>query len=772
MKLQRIQHLRLYTIIVIVMLVVGGLVYTHRRTLIQNPLVSRIVPMFHSIRKLPDIFYSWTLFTKTNLPVYSLHLTNWDLKVLTEALPKDPFGSTSLNTVERTSSKATFTSGDYSDRVEVRYRGSLSNNWNSQKKSYLIKFPDNHIFESLNEVSLYLPEDRLYAAEPLDSYRARKLGLLSPDIFMARLDINGKNNGVYTVMERWTQDWLERTPDVSPHSNIIGLRQLPELGGAVGWKSWNQASTTQSAVLLELVDHATNAEFEKYAPYILDLDAFYKRDVINILSGGYHNDSYYSTEYTADPGDSNTILLFDAVTGKFRPIPYNTAIYPNPGLIQEMPSYLTQRMWSIPAFRKERDKVLAAYLTPENLKDDLVFVQKWNDTYKHEFYADPVKLDPNYKVSRDMDAIYGIVENNFKLASEELKRAYDFTITPRKTLSLPKDFLPVLKAAATPQQFVAEHSAFALREGGLKLYSGSYIFDQNIIVPGGTRLTIDPGVHIYMAAGASFISYSPVTALGTEYNPISVQSVDAKPWGSFAVIDARSATSTFAYVNFKNGKDAVINDIPIHAMLAIHHSDVNVSKSSFSDGKGDDAFDVKEGIVVITDSVFTNNTNDSIDLESGHKGTIIKNNIIVNNPVTKKKEADGIDLSWTQGEITGNKIFGCVDKGISLGETSQVVVKDNIIALCAIGIAVKDNSVAVVENNIFAKNGVGIDAYNGKQVFGGGTIIARKNFFVDNKDKTSKDKRSTIEQQDNVDVSAQDLKKYISAEDYRQIYSR
>lgn len=760
-------------VIIVLILIAGFAIKGNKLRIAGNSIAQHFIPVYRSIRKLPDVFYSWAFLHRTNLPIYSVHLTKTDIQNLNASLPSNPFGSESLNTVGRVYVNATFQSEDgYIATVKVRYRGSLSNNWNSLKKSFLIQFPRSNLFHGMSELSLYLPDDRLYMAEPLNTYRAKKLGLLSPDISLIRLKINGTDSGVYLASEHWSQEWVEKNP-VAPKSNIIGIRQVPFTSSKLGfaWKSWNQDSADESVLLTELVDHATQAEFERYAPLILDLDAFYKRDIVNILSGGYHNDSYWSPENSRDPGDSNMILSFDGTVGKFIPIPYNTAMYPNPGLILEEPSYLTKRIRSISSFRQERDRLLKTYLDyGKNIQDDVDFIDSWVKDYKIEFYSDYAKIDPSYKVSKDIDAIAASLKKNIELASAELTRVYEYAIYPTGKFVIPKEYKIIQEAGRTPWDFVSSNPMFTLTSKSITLPVGSYIFTEDVVVPAGSRLMIEPGTHVYMATDKVFVSYSPVTAKGTQYAPITFEPTGDKSWGNFAVIDTGHFMNYFHYVNFRMGSTTIINKTPVHGMLTFARSDADVQYSSFEDARGDDALHSMQAVLTASNNTFINNSSDSIDIDVGLAGTNIKNNIFINTNKNKKSDGDAIDLSWTKAIIADNKIFGSNDKGLSVGEHSDAIISGNVFANCFVGIATKNSSISTVESNIFAKNKTVFELYQKSPLFGGGTATVKNNKLISNNTERTVDKLSKINYTYNTTITKKELKKLILPSDFDQIF--
>ena len=71
------------------------------------------------------------------------------------------------------------------------------------------------------------------------------------------------------------------------------------------------------------------------------------------------------------------------------------------------------------------------------------------------------------------------------------------------------------------------------------------------------------------------------------------------------------------------------------------------------------------------------------------------------------------------------QFVGLPDKGMSVGEASQVVCRTNTFDSCTAGVAVKDLSQAWFVANEFTDNVVDVDAFQKKTIFGGGTVYFR-----------------------------------------------
>ena len=110
-----------------------------------------------------------------------------------------------------------------------------------------------------------------------------------------------------------------------------------------------------------------------------------------------------------------------------------------------------------------------------------------------------------------------------------------------------------------------------------------------------------------------------------------------------------------------------------------------------------DYINVKRADVIIENCHFYGSNamdTDAIDLDNVSNG-IIRNNWIYD---FVGENSDGIDIGENSENIyiVSNKIYHTGDKGISVGQNSNINVERNIFIGCSNGIAIKDNSYAYI----------------------------------------------------------------------------
>src|SRR3989344_3394814 len=167
----------------------------------------------------------------------------------------------------------------------------------------------------------------------------------------------------------------------------------------------------------------------------------------------------------------------------------------------------------------------------------------------------------------------------------------------------------------TPQEFVSSNPRFYLNSAKeIVLPSGLYIFSENIVIPRNTKLIILPGAQINLTNDASFISYSPVSAIGTETNKIYIRGESDGLGENFGVLDNKGL-SKFEYVEFSGGGESTVNGAFFSGMLAIHHADSILRYNKFENATGDDALNIKYASSTVANNLFVANSADAIDYD-------------------------------------------------------------------------------------------------------------------------------------------------------------
>ena len=97
---------------------------------------------------------------------------------------------------------------------------------------------------------------------------------------------------------------------------------------------------------------------------------------------------------------------------------------------------------------------------------------------------------------------------------------------------------------------------------------------------------------------------------------------------------------------------------------------------------------------------------------------------IINDVSIQNAGNDGLDFMGSVSEIKNTNINNFSDKGISIGEKSDLKINNTILKNGNIGIAVKDDSLAELNASKIVNNNVGIDIYKKNWRFSGPGFIS------------------------------------------------
>lgn len=268
----------------------------------------------------------------------------------------------------------------------------------------------------------------------------------------------------------------------------------------------------------------------------------------------------------------------------------------------------------------------------------------------------------------------------------------------------------------------------------------------NVVVNPGASLTVEPGVVMLFPGKANLWINGDLQIKGTENEPVIIKNNDgAASWGGIFFKNATD-TSNLTYLKLENATAGVhrylypaaisaynsdlvmdhldlthVNDNPIFTRF----SDVTLTNSHIRSVVTGDGINVKKGHAYIENCVFEGGFEpdmDAIDYDGVEDG-VVQGNVIHD---FRGDNCDGLDIGeqCKNLNITGNFIYHCFDKGISVGQQSSAHIWDNTIAYTAIGIALKDQSEVTIDHCTFFGNQSGVSAYekNPGSLGGSGTI--------------------------------------------------
>jgi hypothetical protein len=248
--------------------------------------------------------------------------------------------------------------------------------------------------------------------------------------------------------------------------------------------------------------------------------------------------------------------------------------------------------------------------------------------------------------------------------------------------------------------------------------SGPYYITDNVTVPKGAILTIEPGAVIFLHHGATILVNGGLKAEGAEQEPVLFTGWRTAPWDSITIKDAESPVM-FRYCRFSHSsressaitmnasRAEIENSVFEHCSRYVEaeRGATLLFKYNFvmdSIGTAQCVRATDGGTMTVESCVFYDCW-DPVEFTGESSGkSIVRNSIFIGGP------DDGIDSNECSPLIEGNIITGFKDKGISLGLSSSPVAVRNLIYNCGMGIGMKNKCRPVISHNTIVNNGIGL----------------------------------------------------------------
>ena len=237
--------------------------------------------------------------------------------------------------------------------------------------------------------------------------------------------------------------------------------------------------------------------------------------------------------------------------------------------------------------------------------------------------------------------------------------------------------------------------------------------EKDVIIPSGYQVLVEAGTTLDLINGAAIISYSPLQMFGSEEAPIKIISSD-KSGNGLTVLQA-NAPSVLKHVLFDQLNTLKKGDWELTGAVTFYESEVDFYRCIFRNSQCEDALNIIRSNFKVDYCHFSNTLFDAFDSDFC-KGK-------VTNSYFYETGNDGMDFSGSIVTIQDCQLENCRDKGISVGEESDVSVFSTSIKNCPIALAAKDLSVLLVRDISLEDCDQGFVAFQKKPEYGGSQII-------------------------------------------------
>ncbi|MEO0472318.1 MAG: right-handed parallel beta-helix repeat-containing protein [Bacteroidota bacterium] len=267
-----------------------------------------------------------------------------------------------------------------------------------------------------------------------------------------------------------------------------------------------------------------------------------------------------------------------------------------------------------------------------------------------------------------------------------------------------------------PNDQLMDHPALEVKGEEIWIDPKGKAIDEMLVIPAAYRVLIKAGVEIDFVKGGGLMSRSPVSIIGTEDLPIVIKSSDRSA-RAFSVLQAEGQ-SYLRYVQFDGLNEFRQDGWRLTGAVNFYESDVQISHARFDNGQGEDGLNIVRSEFSLENSLIQHTFADGLDVDfcqgkiSGCRFENIGN--------------DGIDFSGSVVKLVSCDVSRVGDKGVSVGEQSEIEIASIGIFHAPIAIASKDLSRLYIKNIWLDDCRVGFAAFRKKPEFGPATIEVDK----------------------------------------------
>ena len=624
----------------------------------------------------------------------------------------------------------------------------------------------------------------------------------------AAMFINGNYWGLYNIRDRWDENWFfqEYGTDNGDYDHVRFDRSALSLenGKSDDWRELFGFLTKP---------HLSNQEAWKVVESEIDVDSLVDFTICETFGG---NTSWQGNREAWQDNRSN---------GKWRwLLPDMDRTFGNTSIQSNVTSFIVgettvSRMRKFPNFRNRLAQRAAAHLTStlsanrlKRLIEKLGAAAAPEIPRQHSRWSNPT--ESNYTASlermknfvdlqegRFLDEIGSNTvetplanltlstsgEGSFKFAGVKLKaqtfKAFEDTPAEIEAIPAPgfrfERWAGLDGGAKTILKFTGDTTITAhfspdsstkisgtlLSDLTLKPENSPYIITEDLLIPTGTTLSVEPGVTLQFQSGINLRVFGTLRVEGSNEAKVVFKGDDGVTWGGLSF----EKTTTPSILNHLILRNASRGKRPLIYPSAISGLDAEVEMNFIDIGESRGPLFFQGGNIILRDSLIAIPlSGDGLNVKQGRAQTLRCTFIGNQSPDTDAIDYDGVIDGIIQdcriydfqgfnsdgidiGEeclnclIEGNSIFYSSDKGVSVGQGSTITLKNNLIVGCPLGIAVKDaGSSVLIDQNTIVNCEIGVAAYEKNFGSGGGQAVVTNCIFSNCEQNISNDSISSI----------------------------
>ena len=693
-------------------------------------------------------------------------------------------------------------------KAKIRIKGVRPIHWqNNKTSSYKIDLIGNNRLWGMEEFAVQKPITKNYAYEFLFHKFLKKTDNLYLKYFPINLYFNDDNRGVYAVEESFSKELLERQK--KRNGPIFSLNEdIGEYYPNVNYelyssKYWIEQQLELSKVAFSILNKVKDNDNLNISNYF-DIDRWASYFAVIDMLGAYHGSLSKSVRLYFNPTTSKFEPIgYDAHLGAG-----NFSNFILADFLQENKSnciYIcNEKSWYFKFFKLQNGELnsefLEKYIHYLNLYSNEEFINEFLKEIQNELnefnlaiYSETSKVDKiswkglgpylyddqilyqrakliknrinsinlnNYKISLEnnrlnfkdnysnfpvkiiarncndkINKIYYLAGNmmiDWKNGCTEIiidkdeNKPYilneDITMSKNVILDIAKDF-EILSNHSSVEAI--SQSDFEISRN-LEINKNTYIAkNQNFLIKNNVNLQLNNGAILFIQGNIKF-------------EGLSDSKIYIKSDGSGSIIFENNNV-IIKHTNIENLGYPKLNQYILYGGLNFINSNAVLENILIKDSKSEDAINLINSNTLLKNIFLENIESDAIDIDFGSVNFNTINCLNIRN--------DCLDISGAKTKGIKLIIDKSYDKGLSIGENSNVDIKNLVMKNSRTGVAVKDGSIAYLENIESVNNEYDLALFNKKNEYENPTVKIKNFNKKTKKILQSKNSKLTIDNQ-------------------------
>ncbi len=575
---------------------------------------------------------------------------------------------------------------------------------------------DGHI-NSIRKFKLFLPITRFNENEVFITNLMKSLNFISPETYFLKVKINGSNHQ-YIFQEKLSKEMLEKQK----------YREGPILKGYVNEnkklslrlinKKWAMKKQENLEISLAAINKLTNAyEGTLDQAYSIDLESL-KQNIVKISAF----DAILFTLGSHGIDLKNRLFYYNIISGEFHPVYYDGDIQ-NPGIEIFMKENLKKNLSANSVFKgginlaiKKINNLDKKKLFEEINKDkEIISLKKFTafmnqiteglNEIKEFDYEKEKKINKHIKfiktpATNDIAGFFQIENSLLKLCNLKTNICTDHILNKEDI-----------------QKLIFQNLKFNNTEISLQgtdfLYYKKYLKNKTDKPLANFKKIGFENSKIFYNEGITFIKNNDEKKL---------EFIQTNNKGRVIIFGGLIQDWNINFFGIKKNYDTSLfyidNNILLTGCLTFYKANFKDASINVDHARCEDGINIINSTGNIKKITSSNSVSDAIDIDFSK--------IDVEQIKILDSGNDCIDFSGGSYSIQNIYLENCIDKGVSVGEKSNITINKLIVNNSNIGLAVKDSSIAKIIDGSFHKNIFCLAAYRKKIEFDGAKAIIKK----------------------------------------------